>query len=139
MPLSWLPSLNAALNSTTAIFLVAGYLFIRQKNILAHKASMLAATFTSAAFLTSYLYYHAHHGATRFLGQGMIRAVYFSILISHTTLAIVQLPLIIAVLVLAFRNRLDRHRQLARITLPIWLYVSVTGVVVYWFLYQVQY
>ena len=133
-----MPELNAALNFTTAVFLVSGYLFIRKRAIASHKFCMLAATFTSAIFLVSYVYYHLHHGATRFPGTGQWRLVYFVILISHTILAVVQLPLILRTLWLAFHGRFEQHKRLARITLPMWLYVSVTGVVVYWMLYRVS-
>ena len=133
-----MPELNAALNLTTAILLVLGYTLIRQRAITGHTLCMLAATFTSSVFLVCYIYYHLHHGATRFPGSGPWRAVYFAILISHTILAVVQLPMIIRTLWLAFRGRFEQHKRLARITLPIWLYVSVTGVVVYWMLYRVN-
>lgn len=139
MPISSLPAVNAFLNALTAVLLVAGWRFILRKNIEAHKKTMLSACVTSSLFLAFYLYYHAHHGATRFPGTGWARATYFTILISHTILAVIQLPMIITVLIFAFRDRLDRHRRLARWTLPIWLYVSVTGVVIYWMLYRVRY
>ena len=139
MVISILPSINAGLNATTTFLLVLGYVLIRQRAITGHTLCMVAATLTSACFLTSYLYYHAHHGATRFPGTGFIRPVYFTILITHTLLAIVQVPLIIRTLYFAFQNQLARHVRLARITLPIWLYVSVTGVVIYWMLYRVSY
>ncbi len=133
-----MPELNAALNLTSAIFLVLGYTFIRQKNVSRHKFCMLAATATSGLFLISYLYYHAMHGSTRFPGQGGWRTLYFFILIPHTILAAVQVPLIYTTLRHALAGRLEAHRRLARITLPIWLYVSVTGVMVYWMLYRVS-
>ncbi len=97
---------------------------------------MLAATATSTLFLISYLYYHALHGSKHFTGEGWVRPLYFTILITHTILAAVQLPLILATLNAAFKNKIDSHRRLARITWPIWLYVSITGVVIYIFLYQ---
>ena len=136
--LSALPAVNACLNTTTAALLVLGYLFIRRKIIRAHKICMLSACATSALFLTSYLYYHSHHGMTRFSGQGFIRPVYFALLISHTFLAAVILPLVATTLFWALRGRLDKHARIARVTLPIWLYVSVTGVVVYWMLYHLK-
>ena len=139
MELSVLPSVNAGLNVTTTILLVLGYTLIRQRAITAHTICMLAATVTSALFLTSYLYYHAHHGSTPFRAQGPIRFLYFSILISHTVLAIVQVPMIFMTLLHAFRGRFLKHIALARVTLPIWLYVSVTGVVVYWMLYRMNF
>lgn len=139
MPTIHLPTLNAVLNTLTALLLVAGWAAIRRNNEALHKKLMLAACVSSTLFLASYLYYHAHHGATRFTGEGWVRPVYFTILITHTILAAVQLPMIITVLVFAFKGRLERHRALARLTLPIWLYVSVTGVVIYWMLYRVMY
>ena len=139
MDLSILPSVNAGLNTATAFLLILGYTLIRQRAITAHTLCMLAATFTSTCFLTSYIYYHVHHGTTRFPGTGWVRPVYFTILITHTFLAIVQVPLILKTLFHAFRNELNKHVRLARITLPIWLYVSVTGVVIYWMLYRVSY
>ena len=132
-----MPELNAALNLTTAILLVLGYFFIRRRAIPAHKRCMLGATLTSAVFLVCYIVYYLRHGSTRFPGSGPWRLAYFTILVSHTILAIVQLPLILRTLWLAFHNRFEEHKRLARITLPIWLYVSVTGVVVYWMLYRV--
>lgn len=139
MPISSLPALNAALNTISALLLILGYTMIRQRAITAHTLCMIGATITSTLFLISYLYYHAHHGATRFPGTGGIRAVYFTILITHTILATVQVPLIIATLVTALRSKFTRHVKIARITLPIWLYVSITGVVIYWMLYRMQY
>ncbi|MBI4433017.1 MAG: DUF420 domain-containing protein [Candidatus Omnitrophica bacterium] len=139
MDLSVFPPLNAGLNTVSALLLVAGYWLIRQRAITGHTICMLGATLTSTLFLISYLYYHAHHGSTRFLGQGWIRPVYFTILISHTILAATQVPLIVMTLFHAFRGNFHKHIRLARITLPIWLYVSVTGVVVYWMLYRMEY
>jgi putative membrane protein len=139
MDLSILPTVNAALNATSALLLVLGYTLIRQRAITGHTICMLGACGTSAIFLVSYLTYHFFHGATRFPGQGPVRLFYFSILISHTFLAICVVPLVIFTLVFAFRSRFDKHAALARVTLPVWLYVSVTGVVVYWMLYRVVY
>lgn len=133
-----MPGLNALLNFLSTILLASGYIFIRQKKVGAHKFCMLAATATSALFLIGYLYYHAIHGSTRFPGQGIWRTFYFFILIPHTILAAVQVPLIYKTLRHAFAGRFEAHRRLARITLPIWLYVSVTGVLVYWMLYQIS-
>ena len=135
---STLPSINASLNALTAVFLVSGYYFIRRRAITAHKICMLAATLTSSIFLACYIYYHLHHGSTRFPGTGFMRLVYFTILISHTIFAVLQLPLIFLTLSRAFRGQFEKHSKIARITLPMWLYVSVTGVVVYWMLYRVQ-
>jgi putative membrane protein len=138
MDLSILPSINASLNAASAIFLVLGYTLIRQRAITGHTMCMLAACGTSLLFLASYLYYHFHHGATRFPGTGWIRAFYFTVLISHTILAVVVVPFILLTLWWAFRGRFDKHAGVARVGLPIWLYVSVTGVVVYWMLYRVN-
>ncbi len=135
---SILPSINASLNAMTAVLLVLGYTLIRQRAITAHTICMLAASLTSTVFLGCYIYYHLHHGSTHFPGSGLPKLIYFTILISHTILAIVQLPMIIMTLVWAFRGNFLKHRNLARVTLPIWLYVSVTGVVVYWMLYRVH-
>jgi putative membrane protein len=134
---SQLPSLNAALNSLSAILLIAGYLFIRSRNIKAHKTCMLAAFASSILFLISYLVYHYQVDSVPFQGQGGIRLVYFTILLTHTILAITVVPLALVTLYRAFKERFDRHRRIARWTFPIWLYVSVTGVVVYWMLYQI--
>lgn len=137
-PRARMPELNAALNLASAILLVLGYTLIKQRAITAHTLCMLGATLTSILFLISYIYYHLHHGATKFPGQGWPRALYFTILLSHTILAVVQVPLIIGTLIHAFRSRFDKHKRWARITLPIWIYVSVTGVVIYWMLYRVE-
>jgi putative membrane protein len=136
--ISDLPAVNAALNSTSAALLVLGYVFIRRKNVSAHRACMLAAVGTSTLFLISYLTYHFHHGATRFTGEGAVRAVYFAVLISHTLLATAILPMVLVTVYRALRGRFDAHRRIARWTLPVWLYVSVTGVVVYWMLYHLD-
>ena len=133
-----MPELNAALNLASAILLILGYTLIRQRAITAHTLCMLGATATSTIFLGCYIYYHLHHGATRFPGRGGWRTVYFSILISHTILAVVQVPLIYQTLRHAFASRFEAHRRLARVTLPIWVYVSITGVIIYWMLYRVQ-
>ena len=131
-----LPTLNAILNATSAVCLVSGFLFIRKKRMEAHRACMIAALVASTLFLASYLYYHAQVGSVRFQGQGWIRPVYFAILISHTVLAVVIVPMVFITLTRALRGRFDRHRQIARWTLPLWLYVSVTGVIVYLLLYH---
>jgi uncharacterized membrane protein YozB (DUF420 family) len=131
-----LPALNALLNATSAVLLVVGWRLIRRGRQQAHRRAMLAAVACSVLFLVSYLVYHAQVGSVRFQGQGAIRAVYFAILISHTILAAAVVPLVLVTLVRALQLRFDRHRRLARITFPIWCYVSVTGVVVYWMLYQ---
>ena len=131
-----LPALNACLNATSAVFLLLGYWQIRQKKIAAHRACMSAAFLTSVLFLLSYLYYHYHHGSTKFQGQGTVRLIYFAILLTHTVLAAVIVPMILLTLRRALKGEFARHRLLARWTLPLWLYVSVTGVVVYFMLYQ---
>jgi len=135
IPVSSLPSVNAALNSASALLLIAGYLFIRNKRVRAHKACMLAAFTASSLFLLSYLIYHYHVGSVPFRGQGWIRTVYFAILISHTVLAVLIVPLVLITLTRALKGNFDRHRRIARWTFPLWLYVSVTGVIVYWMLY----
>jgi uncharacterized membrane protein YozB (DUF420 family) len=131
-----LPTLNAVLNATSACLLALGYVLIRRGRRQAHENVMQAALACSALFLVSYLVYHAQVGSVRFQGQGPIRTVYFAILISHTILAVVIVPLVIVTFVRAKRGRFDRHRAIARVTLPLWAYVSVTGVVVYWMLYR---
>ena len=138
MSISQLPALNAILNSVSAILLITGYFFIRQKNIKAHRASMISAFVTSTLFLISYLTYHFSKelGPTRFQGEGIIRPVYFFILITHTALAIVIVPMVFVTFSRALKKRFDLHRKIARWTLPIWLYVSVTGVIVYLMLYR---
>jgi uncharacterized membrane protein YozB (DUF420 family) len=136
IPLAALPALNAALNGTSACLLVAGFLCIRRKRVTAHKACMLSAVVTSTFFLISYLTYHYHVGSVPFRGQGWARPVYFSVLISHTVLAVATLPLVLVTLARALRGRFERHARIARWTLPVWLYVSVTGVLVYWMLYH---
>jgi uncharacterized membrane protein YozB (DUF420 family) len=134
--LSQLPTLNAGLNATSAALLITGYYFIRQQNITAHRLCMASAFMVSVLFLCSYLYYHAHAGSTRFTGVGWIRPIYFTILLSHTFLAAIVPFLAIMTLYRAMKQEWDKHRRLARWTLPIWLYVSVTGVVIYWLLYH---
>ena len=132
-----LPTVNACLNATSGVLLVLGFLAIRRKDVAAHRRWMLAALGCSSLFLVSYLVYHFSVGAvTRFQGPAPVRRVYLAILVSHTILATAVVPLAIVTLVRALRERFDRHRRIARITLPIWLYVSVTGVVVYWMLYH---
>jgi putative membrane protein len=135
IPLSTLPALNAALNSASALLLAAGYLFIRSGNVAAHRRCMLAALATSTLFLTSYLIYHYHVGSVPFTGLGWTRRLYFTILISHTSLAVTIVPLVLITLYRALRNRFEGHKRIARWTLPLWLYVSVTGVIVYGMLY----
>jgi putative membrane protein len=133
----YLPHLNAILNSTSALLLLTGFRFIRRGQIQAHRNCQVSAVLTSALFLVSYLTYHFYHGATRFTGQGLVRPLYFTILITHTILAVVIVPLILVTLYRAYRGDFIRHRRIARLTLPLWLYVSVTGVIVYLMLYQI--
>jgi len=130
------PVINAGLNGTSAVLLLAGRWQIKRGRMAAHRAFMLTAICTSTLFLTSYLYYHWHVGSVRFQGQGWSRPVYFSILISHTILAATIVPLVIITLSRALRERFDRHRAIARWTFPLWLYVSCTGVIVYFMLYH---
>lgn len=129
------PAINACLNASSAGLLLLGWRFIRAKRMVPHIICMVLACVVSVAFLVSYLCYHAQVGATKFPGQGWVRPVYFAILISHTVLAVVIVPLIIRTLRLAAQRRMPEHTRLARVTLPVWLYVSVTGVLVYWMLY----
>jgi uncharacterized membrane protein YozB (DUF420 family) len=136
LALSDLPAVNATLNSASALLLAAGYFFICRGEVAAHRRCMLAALVTSALFLTSYLIYHYNVGSVPFTGRGWIRAVYFSILITHTILAAVIVPLVLVTLTRALREDFVRHRRIARWTLPLWFYVSVTGVIVYWMLYR---
>jgi len=131
-----LPALNAVLNATSAGLIAIGYVLIRRGRRAAHEKVMTAALACSALFLVSYLSYHAQVGSVRFPGQGAVRTAYFAILISHTVLAVVIVPLVLVTFVRARRGRFDRHRAIARVTLPLWAYVSVTGVVVYWMLYR---
>ena len=134
--ISYLPHLNAILNSTSALLLLAGFSFIRRGRIQAHRNCQVSAVVTSALFLISYLTYHYYHGATKFPGQGFVRPFYFTLLFTHTILAIVIVPLILITLYRAARGDFARHRRIARWTLPLWLYVSVTGVIVYLMLYH---
>ncbi|MFP5265016.1 MAG: DUF420 domain-containing protein [Blastocatellia bacterium] len=131
-----LPTLNAVLNAASGVLIVAGFLLIRRRRVNAHRACMMAAVCTSVLFLVSYLYYHYHHGATRFPGTGWVRPLYFIILVTHTILAAVIVPFVIVTLVRAFRGQFARHLRVARWTFPMWLYVSITGVVVYLMLYH---
>ncbi len=134
-----LPAVNAGLNSLATVLLIAGYVLIRQGRREAHRLAMLSAFTCSILFLVSYLTYHAQVGSVPFKGQGGIRTLYFAILITHTILAAAVPFLAGRTLFLAFRDRLREHRRLARVTLPIWLYVSVTGVVIYVMLYQMSF
>jgi|ERR1043166_2527243 uncharacterized membrane protein YozB (DUF420 family) len=131
-----LPTLNAILNSTSATLLYIGHRFIKQGNKQAHKKCMIGTFVVSSLFLISYLTYHYFYGTTRFLGEGWIRPVYFTILTSHTILAATIVPLAIITLRRGLRDQIEKHVKIARWTYPIWLYVSVTGVIVYLMLYH---
>ena len=135
MPLRSLPAVNAGLNGACTVLLLGGYAMIRSKKIAAHRAFMIAAFCCSTIFLGLYLYFHFHAGVIRFGGQGLIRPVYFALLISHTTLAVVIVPLVLITLARGLGGNFAKHRAIAKWTLPLWLYVSVTGVIVYWLLY----
>ncbi len=130
------PVINASLNGTSTVLLVTGRWLIGQRRIAAHRLVMLTAVVTSSLFLISYLYYHYHVGSVRFQGTGWSRPLYFTILISHVVLAAAIVPLVIITLTRALRERFDKHRAIARWTFPLWLYVSVTGVLVYFMLYK---
>ena len=136
MSVSDLPTLNAILNSTAAVLLGAGFYFIKQRRVEAHKRCMVAAMVVSVAFLTSYVIYHAKVGSVAFTGEGWIRPVYFFILITHIVLAIVIVPMVLRTAYFGFGSRFDKHVRIARKTFPLWMYVSVTGVVVYLMLYR---
>jgi uncharacterized membrane protein YozB (DUF420 family) len=137
MSVADLPALNASLNGVAALFMVAGYLFIKRRQIGAHRALMLCAFTASALFLVSYVIYHANAGSKPFPGTGPVSVVYFFILITHVVLAAVILPMALMTLLRALQKRFDRHVAIARRTLPIWIYVSVTGVVIYVMLYRI--
>src|SRR5262245_23003785 len=136
MSISDLPVVNATLNMTSAVLVGTGIYFIKKKNVRAHKACMLAALGVSLAFLVSYLVYHYNVGSVRFTGQGWIRSVYFPLLLSHTVLAVVIVPMVLRTSYLGLKNRLLQHTRIARWTFPTWMYVSLTGVAVYLMLYQ---
>ena len=136
MGLSDLPALNATLNAMSAVLLVIGYALIRRGHVRRHRAVMISACVTSTLFLTSYVIYHANIGSKPFPGRGPVRIVYFTILLTHVLLAITVLPLAFVTLARGLRGRFDRHVAVARWTFPIWLYVSVTGVIVYLMLYR---
>jgi uncharacterized membrane protein YozB (DUF420 family) len=131
------PALNAALNGTSAVLIATGRILIGRKHVRMHRACMIAAVVTSSIFLACYLYYHAHVGSVHFPGEGWVHMVYFTILISHTVLAAAVVPLVLLSLSYGLRARFDRHRRISRWTFPVWLYVSITGVIVYIMLYQI--
>lgn len=134
-PLSSFPTINAGLNAASAVLLGCGYASIRRGKKDLHRAFMVSAFLCSTAFLAAYVFFHLHAGVIRFGGRGWVRPVYFTLLLTHTILAVVIVPLILITLARAWRMRFDAHRRIARWTLPLWLYVSVTGVVIYWLLY----
>jgi uncharacterized membrane protein YozB (DUF420 family) len=138
MSINFLPTLNAILNATSGILITIGFVLIRRKRIAAHRACMIGAVTSSTLFLISYLVYHVGFkaGVTRFIGTGWVRPVYFGILISHTILAVTVVPFVVVTLTRALRGRFILHRRVARWTFPMWLYVSVTGVIVYLMLYH---
>lgn len=130
------PALNATLNAASTVFIAAGWWFIRRERKLPHIACMLAALVTSTVFLACYLIYHFNVGSVRFTAVGAVRWIYYFILLTHVVLAIVIVPMVVLTVVPALRQRFDRHRRMGRWTMPLWLYVSVTGVIVYFMLYQ---
>ena len=136
-----LPAVNASLNGLSAIFLGAGYYFIRQRNVVAHRNCMIAAFISSILFLGCYLTYHSylayvlHRGPTRFLEPAWFRPIYIPLLISHTVLAVTIVPMVLMTLSRALKEQFDQHQKLARWTWPLWMYVSVTGVLIYYLLY----
>jgi len=138
-----LPAVNASLNGLSAVFLAMGFVFIRQKNITAHRNCMISAFCVSVVFLICYITYHSylavvlHRGPTRFLNPLWFRPIYLAILLTHTVLAMVIVPMILITLIRALRERFDKHKKIARWTWPLWMYVSVTGVIVYLLLYQI--
>jgi uncharacterized membrane protein YozB (DUF420 family) len=136
LSVSDLPALNAILNATSAVLLSIGWVLIRRGRIAQHRAVMIAAVCVSAIFLVSYLSYHAQVGSVRFTKTGPIRIVYFTILLTHTILAATIVPLVLVTMTRGLRAQYERHRRIARWTMPLWLYVSVTGVIVYLMLYQ---
>ena len=136
MTVTDLPALNATLNAICAVLLVIGWVLIKRGRIRQHRAVMIAAVSVSALFLTSYLIYHAQVGSVRFTKVGLIRTVYFTILLTHTVLAAAIVPMVLVTLSRGLSGRYDPHRRIARWTMPIWLYVSITGVVVYFMLYR---
>lgn len=136
LPIAYLPALNAALNAASAVLLATGYIFIQRHRVREHKRCMLSALVTSAVFFLSYLTLRYYAGMTQFTGQGWIRPVYYTILISHTVLAAAIVPLALVTVSRGLAGRYDRHVRIARWTLPLWFYVSATGVLVYWILYR---
>ena len=136
MTVTVLPTVNAVLNASAAVAMLAGFVAIRQGRVAVHRACMLTAVGLSILFLCSYLVYHAQVGSRPYTGGGWLRTLYFAILLSHTVLAALIVPMVATTLYRALRSQFVRHARLARVTFPLWLYVSVTGVVVYWMLYR---
>ena len=137
MTLSDLPAVNAALNSLSTIFLTCGYVFIRRQRQVAHRNCMIGAVLSSALFLTCYLIYHYHAGRTVFRDPAWFRPIYLTILLTHTILAVVIVPMVLTTLYRAATRQFDRHKKIARWTWPIWMYVSITGVIIYFLLYHI--
>jgi putative membrane protein len=137
LSLSDLPAVNACLNGASTVLLTIGYILIKRGNQSAHRNCMIGAVITSAIFLTCYLIYHSFAGRTTFRDPAWFRPIYIPILLTHTILAIAIVPMVLSTLVLALRKRWESHKRLARWTWPVWMYVSVTGVVIYLLLYQV--
>jgi len=137
MTLSDLPALNAVLNSMSATFLIIGYVFIKQNRQTAHRNCMIGALVTSTLFLTSYVYYHYNAGRTDFINPEWFRPIYLVILVTHIILAVVIVPLALMTVILAVRRRYELHKRISRWTWPLWMYVSVTGVLIYFLLYQI--
>ena len=137
MTLSDLPAVNAALNTLSTIFLTCGYVFIRRQRQVAHRNCMIGAVISSAVFLTCYLIYHYNAGRTVFRDPAWFRPIYLTILLTHTILAVVIVPMVLKTLYHAARRQFDRHKKIARWTWPIWMYVSITGVVIYFLLYHI--
>ena len=136
MSIRMLPTINAILNATSGILIIIGYIMIRRKKIAAHRACMIGAVSASVIFLISYLVYHFNVGATRFAGTGWSRPVYFTVLVTHTALAAVLAPVVVVTLRRALKGEFARHLKIAKWTFPMWLYVSITGVLVYFMLYH---
>ena len=136
MDYSTLPPLNALLNATSAALMMTGHRFMHKGRIAAHRTCMIAAVISSVLFLISYIYYHAHAGVIRFRGTGWIRGLYFGVLASHTILAVVIVPMVLITLMLGLSGKFDKHRPMARWTYPLWLYVSITGVLIYFMVYH---
>jgi uncharacterized membrane protein YozB (DUF420 family) len=136
MSVTVLPTVNAVLNASAAVAMILGFVAIRRRRVTLHRACMLTAVGLSVLFLCSYLVYHAQVGSRPYGGSGWLRTVYFAILLTHTVLAAAIVPMVGTTLYRALRSQFARHARLARVTFPVWLYVSVTGVVVYWMLYH---